>query len=388
VIYFQSKEGDDKMKVAIVHDGLATHGGAGGAEWVLSVLHEIFPDAPIYTTVFNPKIMPEEFNKWDIRTSFIQKLPFAKTKYKLYLPLMPTAIEQFDLTDYDVVISCNHSVAKGVITRPDTLHICYCYSPLRYVWEFYYEYLRDEKFNPILKLFIPFVVNYLRLWDRLSADRVDYFIAISQNVAKRIYKHYRRDSIVIYPPIDVSKYVIKKRIDDFFLIVSRMVAYKRLDIAIEAFNELKLPLVIIGDGIEKNRLKKKACPNIKLLGRQPDEVVRDYYSRCKAFIFTSEEDFGIAPLEAQASGRPVIAYGKGGALETVIDGVTGKFYYTQTPQALIQAIREFNSHQFDPIKIRQHTLKFSIEIFKQRFKNFIKSKYANMNKEPKVRAMI
>jgi len=369
------------MKMAIVHDSLANAGGAGGAEWVLAVLHELFPDAPIYTTVFNPKKMPCDFQKMDIRTSFVQRLPFAPTKYKLYLPLMPTAVEQFDLTDYDVVLSCNHSVAKGVITRPETAHICYCYTPLRYAWEFYHEYLEREDFNRLLKMLIPFAVNYMRQWDVVSANRVDHYASISHNVSKRIFKHYRRESKVIYPPVDTSRFQIGNQVDDFFLIVSRMVAYKRIDIAVEAFNELKLPLVIIGDGVERARLERMARSNILFLGRQPDETVKEYYRRCRAFIFTAEEDFGITALEAQASGRPVVAYGAGGALETVINGVTGRFFYEQTPQALAEAVKDFNPDQFNPHEIRKHALQFDRKVFEKKITAFIQEKYLEHQEE-------
>ncbi len=363
------------MKLAIVHDGLATAGGAGGAEAVLQVLHELFPEAPIYTTVFNPGRMPPEFGQMDIRTSFVQKLPFAKTKYQLYLPLMPTAVEQFDLTEYDIVLSCNHSVAKGVITRPDTLHICYCYTPMRYAWEFYYQYLELENFSWALKRLIPVFMNYIRQWDVLSSNRVDHYACISRTVSKRIQKHYRRESEVIFPPVDTSLFKLSDHISNYFLIVSRMVTYKRLDIAVDAFNQLELPLIIVGDGPERKRLEKKAKTNIKFLGRQPEQVVRDYYAECQAFIFTAEEDFGITAVEAQASGRPVIAYGKGGSLETIIDGTTGKLFHEQTAVALSRAVKAFDPKRFDPHKIRDHALNFDKKVFERKMQNFIKEKY-------------
>ncbi len=372
------------MRLAIVHDSLATAGGAGGAEAVLRILHGLFPEAPIYTTVYNQDRMPPQFREMDIRTSFIQKLPFAATKYKLYLPLMPTAIEQFDLREYDVVLSCNHSVAKGVITTPDTLHLCYCYTPMRYAWDFYQHYLENEGFNWAFKQMIPFFMNYIRQWDVLSASRVDYFASISHHVAHRIHKHYRRDSEVIYPPVDTSLFQPTNQLGDFFLIVSRMVSYKRLDIVIDAFNQLGLPLIVIGNGPERKKLESIARANIRFLGRQGDQEVRQYYARCQAFIVTADEDFGITALEAQASGRPVIAFGKGGSLETVIDNITGVFFEPQTSEALIKAMESFNPLEFDPSRIREHALKFDRRIFEQKIQTFIHTKYSRKQESPRV----
>lgn len=358
------------MKIAIVHDWLTN---MGGAERVILAFHEIFPDAHIYTSVYNPDKLPEEFRKMDIRTSFIQKLPRAKTKYNMYLPLMPTAFEQFDLSEYDVVLSSSSSCAKGVITRPDTLHICYCHTPMRYAWDFYHEYKQiAPKWQ---KKFIPYLMNYIRMWDRVSADRVDYFIANSTTVAKRIKKHYRRDAIVINPPVNADFYTPVDEDGDYFLIVSRLVEYKRIDIAIEAFNDLGLPLVIIGDGPEKSRLQRMAKSNIKFLGRLPDEEVKEYYAKCRAFIFPGEEDFGITPLEAQACGRPVIAFGKGGVLDSVIDGVTGIFFKEQNKESLKEAIKRFEEIDFEKEIIRKHAEKFDVKIFKERIYEVVLNKY-------------
>ncbi len=358
------------MKIAIIHDWLTN---MGGAERVILAFHDIFPDAPIYTTVYNPDKLPEEFRKMDIRTSFIQKFPKAKTKYNMYLPFMPTAFEQFDLSEYDVVLSSSSSCAKGVITRPDTLHICYCHTPMRYAWDFYNEY--KESAPKWQKRFIPYLMNYIRMWDRLSADRVDYFIANSNAVAKRIKKYYRKDSVVINPPVNAEFYNPIDEDGDYFLIVSRLVEYKRIDIAVEAFNDLGLPLIIIGDGPEKEKLQKMAKNNIKFLGRIPDEEVRKYYAKCRAFIFPGEEDFGITPLEAQASGRPVIAFGKGGVLDSVIEGVTGIFFKEQNKESLKEAIIKFKDMKFDKNAIRKHAEKFDINVFKQRIYDFVVEKY-------------
>jgi glycosyltransferase involved in cell wall biosynthesis len=375
------------LKVAIVHDGLATSGGRGGAEWVLTVLKDMFPDAPVYTTVYHKNRMPSAFQQFDIRTSFIQRFPWGNKKYQTYLPFMPTAVEQFDLSKYDIVLSCSHSVAKSVITPPDTLHLCYCYTPLRYAWDMYHEYTGHEQLSRIKRVCIPPLLTYMRMWDSLTSDRVDAFIAISKYIARRIWKYYKRKSIVIYPPIDTSAFTCSTTLDPYFLVVSRLVSYKRIDLAVQAFNILGLPLVIIGDGTEKPTLKKIAKKNITFLGRQPDPVVREYLSRCQALIFPGEEDFGITPVEAQASGRPVIAYRGGGALETVIgesyddscsmgrareeDYYTGTFFFPKTADALVNTVKIFDAGRFDSHDIRQHAIQFDITIFRQKMKECI-----------------
>lgn len=359
------------MKLAIVHDGLATFGGRGGAEWVLTVLKQMFPDAPVYTTVYHPDRMPDYFRQYDIRTSFIQRLLFGKTKYKAYLPLMPTAIEQFDLSGYEVVLSCSHAVAKGVITSPGTRHICYCYTPLRYAWDMYHEYLETSWQSRLARLLIPPLLTYMRLWDTLSGDRVETYIAISEYVAQRIWKYYRRESIVIYPPVDTSLFYCADRLEPYFLVVSRLEPYKRIDLAVQAFNRLRLPLVIIGDGSERATLQQMAQSNITFLGRQSDDVVRDHLARCQALIFPGEEDFGITPVEAQASGRPVIAYRGGGVLETVTEQ-TGQLFYSKTADALIEAVKTFDAGLFDPTEIQRHARQFDISVFRQKMTEVIK----------------
>ncbi len=360
------------MKLAIVHDGLATFGGRGGAEYVLTVLKEMFPDAPVYTTVYNAERMPEDFRQFDIRTSFIQRFPFGSTKYKAYLPFMPTAVEQFDLSAFDVVISCNHSVAKGIITSPDTRHLCYCYTPLRYAWDMYHEYMETSWRSPLARLLIPPLLTYMRIWDTLSSHRVDDFIAISRYVAQRIHKYYRRDSVVIYPPVETSRFHISSELNSNFLVVSRLEPYKRIDLAVQACNELKLPLVIIGDGGERKKLMQMAGPTITFLGRQPDGVVQDYLATCQALIFPGEEDFGITPVEAQASGRPVIAYRGGGALETVIEGQTGVFFSDKTIESLVGALRRFQTSQFNTAIIQQHAQQFDRKRFQDHMAKIIR----------------
>ncbi len=358
------------MNLAIVHDGLATFGGRGGAEWVLTVLHEMFPQAPIYTTVYNADRMPDYFREFDIRTSFIQRFPWGNTKYKTYLPFMPTAVEQLDLRGYDVVLSCSHSVAKGVITSPQTRHLCYCYTPLRYAWDMYHEYLETSWQSRLARFCIPPLLTYMRVWDTLSSERVDTFIAISRYVAQRIRKYYRRESVVIYPPVDTSLFTIADTLDPYFLVVSRLEPYKRIDLAIQAFNELGLPLIVIGNGTERRKLQQAAKSHITFLGRQSDEVVREHLSQCQALIFPGEEDFGMTPVEAQASGRPVIAYRGGGALETVTEQ-TGQFFFPKTAEALAQAVRQFDADRFDSATSQQHARQFDIAVFRRQMRQIL-----------------
>lgn len=366
------------MKVAIIHDWLTIY---GGAESIIRILHEMFPEAPIYTTVYNRENMPDDFRKMDIRTSFIQKFPFAKKKYTSYLPWMPRAFEEFDLSEYDLVISSNTSCSKGVLTGANTFHICYCNTPMRYGWDFYHEYKSAK--SPLMQKIISKQMHKIRMWDRLSADRVDTFIANSYNVARRIGKHYRRDSKVIYPPVRTHMFQKSNKTEDFYLVVSRLVPYKRIDLVAEAFTKLGLNLVIIGDGSEYKNIEEKAGSNVKMLGRVDDDVVLDYMMRCKAFLFPGEEDFGITPIEAQACGKPVIAYGKGGALETVQADKTGVFFDQQTVESVVSAVRRFESMEFDADEIREHSEQFSEERFRKELKEFIYSEYERFVEEKK-----
>ncbi|PJI08934.1 MULTISPECIES: glycosyltransferase family 4 protein [Clostridium] len=360
------------MKIALVHDWLTN---MGGAERVVINFKELYRDAPIYTTLYNPEKLDGELQNIDVRTSFLQSPKNIKRGHQKLLPFMPMAFENFDLNEYDIVLSSSSSCAKGVITNPNTMHVCYCHTPMRYAWEYYYEYANEWGLNKLKGRLLKYVMNYIRMWDKVSADRVDYFIANSENVAKRIWKHYRRESVVIHPPVRCNLFNISDIDEDYFLIVSRLVPYKKIDLAVQAFNELGLPLVVIGGGKDLERLKTMAKDNIKFLGRQPDEVIKDYYSKCRAFIFPGEEDFGITPLEAQASGRPVIAYGKGGALETVVDGVTGVFFEEQNVNALKVSVEKFEKIKFDKKIIRVHAEEFREEVFKKRINDFIKYKF-------------
>lgn len=366
------------MKLALVHDWLTN---MGGSERLVINFKELYPDAPIYTTVYNPENLDKELQNIDVRTSFLQKRKNAKTNHQKYFPFMPMAFESFDLNEYDIVLSSSSSCAKGVITNPDTMHICYCHSPMRYGWEFYYEYKNKEHMSKVKKIFLKYFMNYMRIWDVASSKRVDYFIANSENVAKRIWKHYRRQSVVIHPAIRTRVFNISEVNEDYFLVVSRLVPYKRIDLAVQTFNELGLPLVIIGGGCDLDKLKTMAKDNVKFLGIQPDEVIKEYYAKCRAFVFPGEEDFGITPLEAQASGRPVIAYGKGGVLETVIEGKTGLFFKEQTVESLKEAINKFRKMQFSKIEIREQALKFDEEIFKEKINKFVIDSYKKFKEQ-------
>lgn len=364
------------MKVAIVHDWLTIY---GGAESIIRILHDMFPEAPIYTTVYDKDNMPEDFKKMDIRPSFLQKMPFAKKKYTSYLMMMPRAFEQFDMEEYDLVISSSTSCSKGIITGANTLHICYCNTPMRYGWDFYHEY-RSGK-GALARFLISGMMKKIRMWDRLSADRVDTFIANSYNVSRRIKKHYRRNSVVIYPPVRTGMFQKSDRDDGFYLCVSRLVPYKRVDLVVEAFTKLGLPLVVIGGGSQYKDIAAKAGPKVKMLGRVGDDVVLNHMERCKAFLFPGEEDFGITPIEAQACGKPVIAYGRGGALETIVEDKTGIFFYEQTVGAVIEAVRRFERMEFDGEVIRAQAEKFSEERFTEELKEFIYSEYEKFELE-------
>lgn len=364
------------MKVAIVHDYLNQ---MGGAERVVSVLHEIFPEAPIFTTIIEKDILPPELAKADIRPSWMQKLPGLKKHFKKYLPLYPYAIESFDLGAYDLIISSSSAFAKGAVKRDGTLHICYCYTPMRFVWDFE-NYIKNEQINIIYKNFLKPIIGHLKRWDIKTKNRPDYYIAISNVVKERINRIYGKEAQVIFPPIDMEKFHLKEKVDNFYLIVSRLNSYKRIDLAVKAFNSLSLPLKIIGQGPYQHVLKSMAGPNIHFLGRLTDNELADYYASCKALIFPGEEDFGLAPLEANASGRPVIAFKGGGALDTVKEGFNGIFFERKTIDSLVQAVKamEEGKYDFSPQKIREYAMNFDKKNFIKKFKEFIQIKYSSM----------
>ncbi len=358
------------MKLAIVHDWLTN---MGGAEQVIINFKEIYPDAPIYTTLYAPNNLDKKLQNIDVKTSFLQKKK-PDTNHKKYFPLMPLAFENFNLNEYDVVLSSSSSCAKGVITKTDSLHICYCHTPMRYAWELRDDYI--EGMGHLKRKLIKILCHYMRIWDVASANRVDYFIVNSSAVQKRIKKYYKRDAIVINPPVRCNLFEISDIDGDYYFIVSRLVKYKRFDLAVKACKELGKNLVIIGDGPEREKLEKIAegSSNIKFLGKQSDDVVKKYMQECKALLYPGEEDFGIVPVEAQSCGRPVIAFGKGGVLDSVINGKTGVFFYEQTTEALKKAINEFESLTFNKQTIREHALQFDEKIFQRKISEFISSK--------------
>jgi glycosyltransferase involved in cell wall biosynthesis len=361
------------MKIALVHDYLVQH---GGAERVLECFCEIFPEAPIYTLVYDQKIMGKTFANRRIYTSSLQKIPLAKTRHRIFPPLMPAAIEEFDFSMYDVVLSDSSSYAKGIITGPDTLHICYMHNPMRYAWDDCQKYTEDFYYPWFVKKFIPLMMNYIRMWDRASSERIDFLLANSKFVAKRIEKYYQKKSLVVNPPVDVARFTPSEKVGNYFLLAGRLMKYKQHDIVIEAFNQIGLPLKIIGRGPEEKKLKSMANENIEFLGRVSDKELAKHYAECRAFIFPQEEDFGIVAIEALASGRPVIAYRGGDIIEHIEDGMEGVLFDEQTSAGIIQAIQEFDHLKFDAKHNRKKALKFDREIFKAKIKKIVEEKFA------------
>jgi len=357
-------------KIAFAHDHLFQ---IGGAEKVLVALASLDPEAPIFTLINDPKISKKILNQKNIVTSYLQKIPGINKFFKYFLVLMPRIWENTDLSSYDLVISSSSAFVKGVKTGHNNKHICYCHAPTRYLWDDKEEYIGNLPEGKLLKNFLPKVLNRLQNWDFSKAQEVNYFIANSNFIANKIRKHYKKESVVIYPPVRVDDFHLAKEAEDYYLIVSRLRPYKKVDLAISAFNNLKLPLKIIGSGSELKRLKKLANSNIEFLGEVSDKVRNHYLAHCKAFIYPQIEDFGISALEAMASGRPVIAYGKGGALETVVENKTGVFFEEQTWESLAHKILRFDSKQFNPQIIREHAKKFDEVQFKSKFINFIDS---------------
>ncbi|WP_048717590.1 glycosyltransferase family 4 protein [Bacillus sp. 522_BSPC] len=369
------------MKTAIIHDWLVVY---NGAEKVLEEILKIYPDADLYSTVDYLEEKDRHFiqNK-KVNTTFIQKLPFSKSKYRAYLPFMPLAIEQLDLSKYDLIISSSYAVAKGVITGPDQLHISYVHSPIRYAWDLQHQYLKESGMDKGLKGYITrFLLHKIRNWDYRTANGVDFFMSNSDFIGRRIWKVYKRKSQTVYPPVDVSAFSFHPEKEDFYLTASRMVPYKKIDTIVEAFSLMPdKKLIVIGDGPDFKKNKSKAGPNVSMMGYQSFEELKDHMQRAKGFIFAAEEDFGITPLEAQACGTPVIAYGKGGSLETVkgymeSENPTGYFFYEQTAQSIKKAVEEFEQISFNPSNCRNHALKFSPDRFREDFKQFIDDKLA------------
>ncbi|WP_117168565.1 glycosyltransferase family 4 protein [Paraliobacillus sediminis] len=367
------------MKTAIIHDWLVVY---SGAEKVLEEVLKIYPDADLFSTVdYLPEGQRDFIMNKKVKTTFIQRLPFSKRKYRTYLPFMPLAIEQLDLSEYDLIISSSHAVAKGVITGPDQLHISYVYSPIRYAWDLQHQYLRETGMDKGIKGFVTrYLLHKVRNWDSRTSNGVDFFISVSDFIGRRIWKVYRRESETIYPPVDVSAFAFHEQKDDFYLTASRMVPYKKIDAIVEAFSLMPdKKLIVIGDGPDFKKIKAKAGPNVTLLGYQSFDVLKSHMQRAKGFIFAAEEDFGITPLEAQACGTPVIAYGKGGSRETVrgfnesVDP-TGLFFYHQTAEAIKNAVGQFEQLEIDPQHCRAHAIKFSPERFRTEIKDFVDAK--------------
>lgn len=359
-------------KIAIVHDWLPLY---GGAERVLEQILLVFPQADVFSMI--DAIPPDQrgfLQNKEVKTSFVQNLWQGKTRYRSYFPLMPLAVEQFDLSAYDLVISSSYSFAKGVLTGPDQRHLCYCHSPIRYAWDMQHQYLEQAGLTKGLKSWIVrILLHYIRLWDYRTAGGVDAFAANSAYIARRIMKVYRREAEVIYPPVAVQDFELEDKKEDFFLTASRMVPYKRIDLIAEAFSRIpEKRLIIIGDGPEMENVRAKAGPNVSLLGYKDNATLRSHLQRAKAFVFAAEEDFGILPVEAQACGTPVIAFGRGGVAETVNSGETGVLFADQSVESLVDAVRQFEKMSFTPAVIRRQAENFSAEVFRNHFANFVR----------------
>jgi glycosyltransferase involved in cell wall biosynthesis len=356
------------MKVAIIHYWLV---GMRGGEKVVEALCELYPHADIFTHVYVPEMISDTINRHNIIPTFINSLPRASKMYKTYLPLMPLALEQLDLRGYDLVISSESGPSKGIIPSSDALHVCYCHTPMRYIWNMYHDYRSGA--GRVARVMMPPLTHYLRIWDVTSAARVDSFVANSATVARRIHRYYGADSVVIHPPVDTNAFSIAapSELGDYYLMAGELVSYKRPDLAVRAFNEMKLKLVVIGGGEMLDEIRRLAGPTVTVLGSQPFDVLKQHYSGCRALIFPGEEDFGMVPVEAMASGRPVVAFGRGGATETVKEGMSGVFFAEQTVEAISSAVRGLAAVEIDPEKIAAHASQFGQEQFFQRMRTHI-----------------
>lgn len=356
------------MNVALLHDYLIR---LGGAEKVFLNLRRIFPKAAVYTLLYDEKVMGRYFQDTEVHTSFLQRMPWSTRHYRWLAPLMPSAAESIDLREFDLVISSSSCFIKGLVLRPKTVHICYCHNPARFLWDYSWKYGRQKC---ILK---KVLMHYLRLWDQAAANRVDHFIANSRITAQRISKYYQKRAQVIYPPVDIWKgqraQTGRAKTWEYFLIVSQLTPYKRIDLAIDAFNKLELPLVIVGQGRDGRRLRRLAGPTVEMPGWQPDDSVQQYMQNCTAFVFPGEDDFGIAPVEAMSFGKPVLAFRRGGALETVVEGVTGEFFDDLVSESLADGVRRLrmNLDQYSPDKIQARAAEFSQDRFERSIKEFV-----------------
>jgi len=366
------------MRTALVHDWLIDFRGAERVVEQIVLIPEL-GIKKLYTLLFSKReFSGSPIANLEVEESILVKLPLSKKFYRQYILFLPFAAEQFDLSEYELVISSSHSVAKGVITRTDQLHISYCHTPMRYVWDLYHLYLRQMGLTKGIKgNIVRLIFHYVRMWDYLASKRVDVFVANSKYVARRIKKHYGRESTVIYPPVDTERFMPSHRREDYFITVSHLVPYKRVDLIVRAFSKIKLPLLVVGDGPDMHKIKAMASPNVELLGRLSDQEVVEYMSKAKAFVYAAEEDFGIVPVEAQAAGVPVIAFGKGGVVESVLEGETGILFEEQNVASIIGAVQRFLKHEdkFDPAVIRRNAERFSPQRFRQEFRDLVLSKY-------------
>src|SRR5450631_925125 len=356
------------MKVAIIHYWLV---GMRGGEKVVEALCEMYPQADIFTHVYVPEMISERIRQHRIIPTFINSLPLARKLYKTYLPLMPLALEQLDLRGYDLIISSESGPAKGIIAPSDALHVCYCHTPMRYIWNMYHDYRSSA--GLVTRLMMPPLAHYLRMWDVTSAARVDSFVANSATVARRIHRYYGANSVVIHPPVDINAFSIAapSELGDNYLMAGELVSYKRPDLAVRAFNEMKLKLVVIGGGEMLDEVRRLAGPTVTVLGSQPFDVLKQHYAKCRALIFPGEEDFGMVPVEAMASGRPVVAFGRGGATETVVEGITGVFFAEQTVDAIISAVRSLSGIEINPEKLVAHAGQFGRDPFFRKMRDHI-----------------
>lgn len=359
------------MKLALVHDWLNQ---MGGAEDVLEVLVDLYPDSPVYTSIYNAARMPDAYRQWDIRTLWIDNMPLIRQHHQPYLPLYPVAWGTTNLSAYDVVLSNKSGFCHVFQHDANTLHICYCLTPTRYVWQLD-AYLEREGYGPVMGAALRPIVGALRFWDFAATRGVHHFIAISTAIQRRIKTYYRRNATIIYPPVETSRFAPAPHYDDYFLCVSRLIPYKRIDLAVRAATQLGVPLKVAGSGRDMDNLKAIAGPTVEFLGYVPDDALNDLMARCKAFIFPGLEDFGIAPVQAMAAGRPVIAYAGGGAMDTVLPGETGELFYTQSPESLAAVMAQFDASAYSPAKLRAHAEKFDRAVFEQEIASFVEQSY-------------
>lgn len=362
------------MRVAIIHEWLEL---PGGAEKVLKNILAIYPQADIFSLVdfFTEENRKKYLHGKRAKTSFIQKLPFARSMFRHYLPILPFAVEQFDLGAYDLILSTSHSFAKGVLTGPDQIHVCYQYSPIRYAWDMYHTYFQEHRINRIKRFILKPVLHYIRMWDVVSSSRVDYFIAISKLIQQRIWKYYRRDATIIFPPVDTVKFALEPSREDFYLTASRLVPYKKIKLVIQTFNHNGKPLVVAGAGEQLDELKKMASGNVRVTGYCDDDRFIKLMQKAKAFVYAAYEDFGIVAVEAMSCGTPVIAFSKGGLNETMVDGMTGVLFQEQSVSSINDAVSRFENMTFDAALISQHAEKFSEKRFRHELNAFIEGKY-------------